>query len=356
MGPSSAMPAGGWESGTVRIGPTSKVNILTGASPHGQGQETSFAQIGADVLGLDPEDVLVTHGDTAVVPYGIGTFGSRGTAVGGTAAYKSLIKLRDKLAQIAAFLVGAEPDEMVFAGKKIFSKSDAKKSVSFQDCVSAAYVAKTLPPGVDPGLDATTFFEPTNFTFPFGAHLCVVEVDADTGDVSVKKYVAVDDCGNVINPLLVDGQIHGGIVQAMGQALLEEAVYDDQGQLITGELTDYAIPRASDMPWIETDRTVTPTPVNPLGVKGVGEAGTIGGTPCFANAVVDALAPFGVRHIDMPFKRERLWHLMHDGKRKEPQSAAGTAKSSAAKSSKSAKPAKPKAAAVKKSAKSRRAK
>jgi len=256
---------------------------------------------------------------------------------------------------------------MVFQSRKIFSKSDPKKSVSFQDCVSAAYVAKTLPPGVDPGLDATTFFEPTNFTFPFGAHLCVVEVDAETGDVRVKKYLAVDDCGNVINPLLVDGQIHGGIVQALGQAMFEEAVYDEQGQLITGELTDYAIPRAGDMPWIETDRTVTPTPVNPLGVKGVGEAGTIGGTPCFANAVVDALAPFGVRHIDMPFKRERIWRLMndgkltHDGKRMRDEkraaapSPAGGAKRIASKPSKPTKPAKAKPAA-KKSAKSRRAK
>jgi carbon-monoxide dehydrogenase large subunit len=367
MGPSSAMPAGGWESATVRIEPTGKVNILTGASPHGQGQETSFAQIGADVLGLDPDDVLITHGDTAVVPYGIGTFGSRGTAVGGTAAYKSLIKLREKLAQIAAFLAGAEPDDMVFQCKKIFSKSDPKKSVSFQDCVSAAYVAKTLPPGVDPGLDATTFFEPTNFTFPFGAHLCVVEADAETGDVRVKKYLAVDDCGNVINPLLVDGQIHGGIVQALGQAMFEEAVYDEQGQLITGELTDYAIPRASDMSWIESERTVTPTPVNPLGVKGVGEAGTIGGTPCFANAVVDALAPFGVRHIDMPFKRERIWRLMHegksihdgkqtqDGKRAAPQGPAPSTKRSASKPLKPKTFAKAKPAG-KKSAKSRRAK
>ena len=325
MGPSSAMPAGGWESATVRIEPTGKVNILTGASPHGQGQETYFAQIGADVLGLDPEDILVTHGDTAVVPYGIGTFGSRGTAVGGTAAYKSLLKLRDKLVQIAAHLAGIESGDMVFEGRKIFSKSQPKKSVTFQDCVTAAYVAKTLPAGVEPGLDATTFYEPTNFTFPFGAHLSVVEIDAETGDVHLIKYLAVDDCGNVINPLLVDGQIHGGIVQSVGQVLLEEAVYDDQGQLITGELMDYAIPRATDIPWMETDRTTTPSPVNPLGAKGVGEAGAIGATPCLANAVVDALAPFGVRHVDLPFKRERIWRLMHPDKR-ESSRAADTAR------------------------------
>ncbi len=310
MGPSSAMPAGGWESATVRIEPTGKVNILTGSSPHGQGQETSFSQIGADMLGVTPEDVLVVHGDTAVVPYGIGTFGSRATAVGGTAAYKSLEKLRNKLARIAGNLLSVEPETLVFADHKIFVKADPKKSVNFGDAVGAAYVAKTLPPAMEPGLDATTFFEPSNFTFPFGAHVCVVEVDAETGQVTLQKYFAVDDCGNVINPLLVDGQVHGGIVQAVGQALLEEAVYDDQGQLITGELTDYALPRASDIPRMETARTVTPSPVNPMGVKGVGEAGTIGATPALVNAVVDALSPFGVRHLDMPLKRERLWEIL----------------------------------------------
>ncbi len=310
MGPSSAMPAGGWESATVRVEPTGKVTVLTGSSPHGQGQETSFAQMGADVLGLEPDDVQVVHGDTGAVPYGIGTFGSRATAVGGTAVYKSLVKLRDKMGLIAGHVLGEDPQKLVFRDKKIFSK-EGKKSINFGEVVAAAYVAKTLPPGVEPGLEATTFFEPSNFTYPFGAHVCVVEVDGETGDVRLEKYVAVDDCGNVLNPMLVDGQVVGGIVQAVGQALLEEAVYDDQGQLITGELTDYAIPRASDIPWMETARTVTPSPVNPLGVKGVGEAGTIGATPALANAVVDALAPFGVRHVDMPMKRERLWQLMH---------------------------------------------
>jgi carbon-monoxide dehydrogenase large subunit len=314
MGPSSAMPAGGWESATVRVEPTGKVNVLTGSSPHGQGQETSFAQIGAEVLGLEPDDVNIVHGDTARVPYGIGTFGSRASAVGGTAVYNSLLKVRDKLAQIAGHLMGEDPQKLVFRQKKILSKA-TKKSISFGEAVSAAYMAKTLPPGMEPGLDATTFFEPSNFTFPFGAHICVVEVDAETGDVKLQKYVAVDDCGNVLNPLLVEGQVHGGIVQAVGQALLEEAVYDEQGQLITGELMDYAIPRAWDVPWMETSRTVTPSPVNPLGLKGVGEAGTIGATPALINAVVDALAPFGVRHVDMPVKRERVWNLMRKARR-----------------------------------------
>ena len=315
MGPSSAMPAGGWESATVRIEPTGSVNILTGASPHGQGQETSFAQLGAEVLGLDPEDVQVVHGDTAIVPYGIGTFGSRATAVGGTAVYKSLLKLREKLAAIAGHLMTEDPSKLVFADKRITARS-SKKSIAFGEVVGAAYVAKTLPPQMEPGLEATTFFEPTNFTFPFGAHICVVELDAETGDVRLQKYVSVDDCGNVLNPLLVDGQVHGGIAQSVGQALLEEAVYDEQGQLITGELMDYAIPRASDLPWLETARTVTPSPVNPLGLKGVGEAGTIGATPALVNAVVDALSPLGVRHVDLPVKRTRVWQILQKAGRR----------------------------------------
>jgi carbon-monoxide dehydrogenase large subunit len=313
MGPSSAMPAGGWESATVRIEPSGMVNLMTGASPHGQGQETSFAQLGAEILGLEPGDVNVIHGDTAIVPYGIGTFGSRGTAVGGTAAYMALMKLREKLATLAGFLIDADPKKLVFENMKIFVKAQPKKSIPFGEVVAAAYTAKKLPPGMEPGLDATSFFEPSNFTFPFGAHVCMVEIDKETGDVRLLKYVAVDDSGNVLNPLLVAGQVHGGIAQSFGQAMLEECVYDEQGQLITGELTDYAIPRAEDLPWMELDHTVTPSPVNPLGVKGVGEAGTIGATPALANAVADALSVFGVRHVDMPFKRERIWKLMQNG-------------------------------------------
>ena len=316
MGPSSAMPAGGWESATVRVEPTGRACIMTGSSPHGQGQETTFAQMGADILGIDPSQVQVVHGDTSIVPYGIGTFGSRATAVGGTAAYKSLQKVKEKLARIAAHIVDSDPERMVFADGRISARESPKKSVAFGEAVSAAYVAKTLPAEMEPGLEATTFFEPTNFTYPFGTHICVVEIDAETGDVKLVRYVAVDDCGNVINPLLVEGQVQGGIVQSVGQALFEEAVYDEQGQLITGELMDYALPRASDMCWIETERTVTPTPVNPMGVKGVGEAGTIGATPALAGAVADALAPFGIRHVDMPFKREKIWQLMRQGSRR----------------------------------------
>jgi carbon-monoxide dehydrogenase large subunit len=325
MGPSSAMPAGGWESATVRIEPTGKINVLTGSSPHGQGQETTFAQIAADMLGVTPDDVHIVHGDTSIVPYGIGTFGSRATAVGGSAMYRALEKLRDKLAKIAGFVLQVDAGGLVFRDSKISSKTDPKVSLPFVEAVGAAYVAKTLPPGMEPGLDATSFFEPTNFTFPFGAHVCVVEVDADTGEVTLEKYTAVDDCGNAINPLLIDGQVHGGIAQSVGQALLEEAVYDSDGQLVTGELTDYAMPRAHHMPRIVTDRTVTPSPVNPMGVKGVGEAGTIGATPALINAVVDALAPFGVRHVDLPAKREKIWRLMHGAaaaKKSAPKAAA----------------------------------
>ena len=310
MGPSTAMPSGGWESCTVRVEPSGKVTILTGASPHGQGQETSFAQIVADMLGIGFHDVTVVHGDTSSVPYGIGTFGSRATAVGGTAMYKALLKVKEKLAAIAAHLAKASAKTMVFAGGRIYSKGNPKKGVSLLEAVQAAYVAKNLPKGVDPGLEATHFFEPSNFTFPFGTHICVVEVDTETGELEVVKYVAVDDCGNIINPLLVRGQVHGGIAQGLGQALYEEVIYDENGQLVTGTLMDYTVPKAGQLPRFITDHTVTPSPVNPLGVKGVGEAGTIGSTPSLINAVVDALAPFGVRHLDMPCKPEKIWRLI----------------------------------------------
>ena len=310
MGPSTAMAAGGWESGTVRIEPTGKVTVLTGASPHGQGQETSFAQIAADELGITPDDVVVIHGDTGRVPYGIGTFGSRATAVGGTAMFFALQDLKEKMRKIAAHLLKTTPDKIEFSAGKLVAKGDSGRSIGYSEVVSAAYMARNLPPGVEPGLDATRFFEPSNFTFPFGTHVCVVELDSETGEPKITKYVAVDDCGNVINPLLAEGQVHGGIVQGVAQALHEEVVYDENGQLLTGSLMDYALPRAHDFPEFELDRTVTPSPVNPLGVKGVGEAGTIGSTPAVVNAVVDALAPFGVTHIDMPLRSEKIWKIL----------------------------------------------
>jgi carbon-monoxide dehydrogenase large subunit len=257
--------------------------------------------------------VTVVHGDTAAVPYGIGTFGSRATAVGGTAMYFAVQKVKSKMAALAAHLMGARPAQIVFAGGRVSVKG-SKKSMAFGEVVGAAYVAKNLPPGFEPGLEGTHFFEPSNFTFPFGAHVCSVEVDAETGEIKVEKYVGVDDCGNVINPMLVEGQIHGGIVQAIGQALYEEVIYNEDGQLVTGTLMDYALPKAAGLPRFELARTVTPSPVNPMGVKGVGEAGTIGCTPCIVNAVCDALAPLGIKHLDMPLKAERVWRAMQAAK------------------------------------------
>jgi carbon-monoxide dehydrogenase large subunit len=315
MGPSSAMPAGGWESGTVRVEPTGKITVLTGASPHGQGQETTFAQIIADQFGLTPDDVSVVHGDTAAVPYGIGTFGSRATAVGGTAMYVAAQKVKGKMAKIAAHLLQTSPDDIVFAPGAHIQTKDTKKTLAFGEVVGAAYVAKNLPPGVEPGLEGTHFFEPSNFTFPFGAHVCCVEVDAETGQIKLEKYIAVDDCGRVINPLIVEGQIHGGIVQGLSQALFEEVIYNEDGQLVTGELMDYCLPKAAQCPEMKLERTCTPTNVNPMGVKGVGEAGTIGSTPAIVNAVCDALAPLGVMHIDMPLKPERVWRAIQQAQR-----------------------------------------
>src|SRR6266568_358573 len=308
LGPSQAMPAGGWESATVRIEPTGKVTIMTGASPHGQGQETSFAQIAADELGVDLNDINVIHGDTGIVQYGIGTFGSRATAVGGTAVLVAIQKLKEKANKIAAHLLQADASRLAFEGGRYSlaaakaaaageisepvvpigeapggalpkPQTNGRSSITIQDVALAAHLAKELPPDTEPGLSATYFFEPKNFTFPFGTHICVVEIDKETGETKIVRYVAVDDCGKVINPLLVDGQVHGGIVQSIGQALYEEVVYDDQGQLVTGTLMDYALPKAIMIPHMELDSTETPSPVNPLGVKGVGEAGTIGATP-----------------------------------------------------------------------------
>jgi aerobic carbon-monoxide dehydrogenase large subunit len=307
MGPSPATPAGGWESAQVKIEPSGTVTVMTGISPHGQGEETTFAQIAADELGVGLDDVIVLHGDTAIVQYGIGTFGSRATAVGGTALYFALQELKGKLKKWGALLLDSE-DVTLADGYCACNKTG--KSVSFKEIAFAAYRAMKMPPGLEPGLLATYFWEPPNFTFPFGAHIVITEVDRETGDIDLKRYVAVDDCGNILNPLIVDGQVHGGIAQGLGQALWEGVVYDDNGQLLTGELMDYSVARAKMMPWIESGHTVTPSPVNPLGVKGVGEAGTIGASPAVVNSVVDALSPLGVRHIDMPLTPEKIWQLV----------------------------------------------
>jgi len=310
LGPSTAMPAGGWESATVKIEPSGKVTVLTGASPHGQGEETTFAQIAADELGVKMEDVLVLHGDTSVVQYGIGTFGSRSTAVGGTALYLALQELKEKVKRFGATLL--ESDDVSFRDGQCIS-SRTGKSLTLAEIAAAAYGAKKLPPNTEPGLVSTHFWEPPNFTFPFGAHIVVSEIDRDTGAVQIKRYVAVDDCGKIINPMVVEGQVHGGVVQGLGQALYEQAVYDENGQLLSGELTDYAIPKVTMVPHLETSHTETPSPVNPLGVKGVGEAGTIGCSPAVVNSVVNALKPLGVRHIDMPLTPEKIWKVIREG-------------------------------------------
>lgn len=303
--------AGLYEVGQVRVQPTGKVNVYTGTHSHGQGHETSFAQFVADKLGIPIEDVEIEHGDTEQVAFGMGTYGSRSLAVGGSAIMKSLDKVLEKGAKIAAHkLEAAEADLEYGDGKWTVKGTD--KSVSFGDVSLTAYVPHDYPEGLEPGLDFSSFYDPVNFTYPFGAHIAVVEVCKDTGKVTLKRFIACDDVGNIINPMIVDGQIHGGVTQGIGQALLEEVVYDEAGQMINGSYMDYAMPRADDLPMFETDTTVTPCPHNPLGVKGAGEAGTIGSTPAVVNAVVNALAHLGVTDIQMPLTPQRVWKTMQN--------------------------------------------
>jgi carbon-monoxide dehydrogenase large subunit len=310
MGPSKAMPAGGWEWGSVRMEFSAKVTVITGVSPHGQGQETTFAQIVADRLGVPIEDVVILHGDTNIAHYGRDTYGSRGTAVGGTAVVMCIDKIVAKAKTLAAHLLETTADHVEFANGRFRSPGVTTREIPWAELAVEAYVAKNLPAGLEPGLEASSFYEPQNFTFPFGTHILALDVHRDTGQVSFKKYVAVDDCGPQINPLIVEGQVQGGIAHSIGQALFEQTIYDQDGQLLTGEFMDYALPRAHDIPEYILGHTVTPSPVNPLGVKGVGEAGTIGATPAIANAVLDALAPLGITHLDLPLTPERVWQAI----------------------------------------------
>ena len=312
LGPSKTMAAGGWEWGCVRIEISGKVTVITGTTPHGQGQETSFAQIAADWLGVPIEDIVVLRGDTATAHFGRDTYGSRGTALGGSAIVMSIEKIIEKAKSLAAALLKSTPKEIEFKDGKFFVTGETQNALGWGEIASEAYIAKNLPPGLEPGLEASSFFEPPNCTFPFGTHIVAVEVDRDTGQVKILKYIAVDDCGKQVNPLLVEGQVQGGIAQSIGAALMEKTVYDENGQLLTGEFMDYAIPRATDIPDYVLGSTETPSPSNPLGVKGVGEAGTIGATPAIANAVIDALSPFGIRHLDLPFTPERVWRAIQD--------------------------------------------
>ncbi len=299
--------AGLYESGTVRVHPTGKVTVLTGSHSHGQGHETTFSQLVADALGIPLNDVDIVHGDTGRIPFGMGTYGSRSGAVGGTAIHMSLQKVIEKGRALAAHLLEAAPDDVEFKGGRFSVKGSPDRGKTFAEVSLAAYLAHKMPAGMEPGLEATSFFDPSNFTFPFGTHIAVVEVDVETGRTTLLRYVAVDDVGNVINPMIVDGQLHGGIAQGVAQALWEWASYDEAGQLTTGSLMEYGLPRADQLPKFETDRTVTPSPVNPLGVKGAGEAGTIAATPAVANAVMDALSPFGITHLDLPLTPQKVW-------------------------------------------------
>ncbi|HEY7683176.1 MAG TPA: molybdopterin cofactor-binding domain-containing protein [Gemmatimonadales bacterium] len=309
---------GQYDSAIVRVFPTGMVKVYVGASPHGQGEETTFAQIVADEFGYPVENVEIIHGDTDTTAQGWGTYGSRTTAVCGSAVKNAALRVREKARQIAAHLLEANEADVEWKDGKFQVKGTPGKTKSFAEVALMANVAWNMPAGVEPGLEAAAFFDPSNFVFPFGTHLCTVEVDADTGVVTILRYVAVDDCGPPINPMIVDGQIHGGVIQGLGEGLQEIAVYDDEGQLLTGTMMDYAVPKASQMPHLELGHTITPSPVNPLGVKGCGEAGTIGSAACLVSAVCDALEPLGISHIDKPLTPARVWAAIQKAKGAKP--------------------------------------
>lgn len=302
--------AGLYEVGQVRVQPTGKVSVYTGAHSHGQGHETTFAQVVADRLGINLEDVEIIHGDSDAVAFGMGTYGSRSLAVGGSAIVKSLDKILDKGAKIAAHKLEAAVEDLEFAEGK-WTVKGTDKSIGFGDVALTAYVPHDYPQGVEPGLDFSSFYDPANFTYPFGTHIAIVEVDPATGKVDLKRFIAVDDVGNVINPMIVEGQIHGGLAQGIGQAMFEGALFDEEGNLINGSYMDYTMPRADDLPSFEVDRLVTPCPHNPLGVKGAGEAGAIGSTPAVVNAVMDALSPLGIFNPMMPMTPESIWRTIN---------------------------------------------
>jgi carbon-monoxide dehydrogenase large subunit len=312
LGPSQVAGAVGfggglYDSAIVRVYPTGTVRVYIGARPHGQGEETTFAQIVAEEFGCPVENIEIVAGDTESTPQGWGTYGSRTTAVTGSAVKVAAQRVKEKARKIAAHLMEANEQDLEWKNGKFNVRGSPDQAKSFADVALMANVAWNMPPGVEPGLEATAFFDPSNFVYPFGSHVCTVEVDVETGEVKILRYIAVDDCGPHINPMIVQGQIHGGVIQGLGEGLQELCVYDEDGQLLTGTMMDYAVPKAAQMPRIETDHTVTPSPVNPLGVKGCGEAGTIGSAACLVNAVCDALAPLGIRHIDKPVTPARVW-------------------------------------------------
>jgi carbon-monoxide dehydrogenase large subunit len=306
--------AGLWESANVRVHLTGKVVVTTGSKPFGQGHETTIAQVVGDELGVPIEDVTVEHGDTLGTPFGYGTYGSRSAAVGAVAVYNALQRIKAKARRIAAHMLEADAEDMIYEHGRAYVGGSPDSGKTIQEIAAAAAVGYDLPEGDEPFLDDTSYYDPPNCTFPFGTHVAVVEVDAETGEVKLTRYVAVDDVGRVINPMIVDGQVHGGIAQGVAQALWESAAYDENGQLQTSSLMEYAVPKAEFLPPFEVERTETPTDVNPLGVKGAGETGTIASTPAVVNAVMDALAPLGIAHIDMPLTPERVWQAIEGSK------------------------------------------
>ena len=319
FGPAAAMaPATGGlgltESSQIRFHPTGSVNVYVGTHSHGQGHDTTFAQLVADTLGVPYESVELHHGDTGEGPgFGFGTYGSRSLAVGGMAIYLSCQKVIEKAKKVAAHMLEAADEDIEFDKGRFYVKGSPEKSKVIQEVAFASF--GPLPAGVEQGLEATSYFDPPNLVWPFGTHVCVLEVDPDTGGVDIQKYVAVDDCGPVINPMIVDGQLHGGVVQGLAQALFEEMVYDENGQLRSATFLDYSMPTANEIPEMVLDKTVTPSPTNALGVKGIGEAGTIAASAAVINAICDALAPLGIKHVDMPASPDRLWKQIQEAKR-----------------------------------------
>jgi carbon-monoxide dehydrogenase large subunit len=317
LGPSQVAGAIGfqgglWESTVIRLSPAGKVQAMIGASPHGQGEQTTFAQIISDEIGVPVEDIEIVHGDTNRTPMGWGSYGSRTTPVAGAALVLATRKIKEKARAMAAHLLEAAVEDIDYQDGKFFVKGSPDNFKTIQDATLMATLAWSLPPGMDPGMEASQFYDPPNFAYPFGTHIAIVEVDTETGAIALKRYIAVDDCGPQINPVIVAGQIHGGIVQGIAQTLWEGAVYDDNGQLLSGSLMDYALPRADLFPTFELDHTVTPSPHHPIGVKGIGETGTIASTPTVYNAVIDALKPLGVKQVDMPMTPARVWKAIHE--------------------------------------------
>ncbi|MGZ8626114.1 MAG: xanthine dehydrogenase family protein molybdopterin-binding subunit [Actinomycetota bacterium] len=306
--------AGGWDACTVQCLPDGKAVLKIGTSPHGQGHVTTWAQIAADALGISPDDVEVLHGDTSVAPLGMDTYGSRSVSVGATALHYALEKIKDKARTLAAHELEVAEEDLEFAGGSFLVKGAPEKARTITDLAASAWHAHSIPAGFEPNLEATAVWDPPNFTWPGGTHVCVVEVDTQTGDTEIVRYVAVDDCGTVINPMIVEGQVHGGVAQGIAEAMFEEALYDEQGNLTTSSLTQYLVPAASEIPSIEVDRTVTPSTTNPLGVKGIGEAGTIAAPPAVVNAVIDAVSHLGVTHIEKPVSPERVWRAVQRAK------------------------------------------